>query len=254
MTVGILSELTWNQVAEMDHARTVAILPLGATEAHGPHLPLGTDNVIVEAMARDGAERLSARGYTAILLPTLCYTPAEFARGFAGTVSIGGETAKRVLVDIGESLARHGIGLLALANAHLDPGHLQAIHDALEDLAMEGVRVAFPDLTRRPWANRLTEEFRTGACHAGRYESSILMAECPALVLDDVRRRLPPNPSSLSEAIREGRTSFEEAGGPDAYFGWPADASAEEGREIVGLLGSILEDAVLEAMTAEERT
>jgi len=113
--------------------------------------------------------------------------------------------------------------------------------------------VVFPDLTRKPWADRMTDEFKTGACHAGRYESAVVMAERPGLVLDGIRKRLPPNPASLSEAIRDGKHSFEEAGGPLAYFGWPADATAEEGRTIVGVLGSILEDAVIAELGEEDR-
>jgi creatinine amidohydrolase len=66
----------------------VAILPTGAMEAHGPHLPLSTDVIIAEAMARDGAARLAARGMEAVLLPALAWTPAPFAAGFPGTLSI----------------------------------------------------------------------------------------------------------------------------------------------------------------------
>ena len=55
---------------------------------------------------------------------------------------------------------------------------------------------------------------------------------------------LEPNPSSLSTAIRDGHRSFEEAGGPRAYFGWPADASAEEGRETARTLGMLLADEI----------
>jgi creatinine amidohydrolase len=70
------------------------------------------------------------------------------------------------------------------------------------------------------------------------------------LVRDAVARELPPNPASLSEAIARGRSSFHEAGGPRAYFGWPADATAREGRETVAELGRILADAVLEELGA----
>jgi creatinine amidohydrolase len=247
--VGTLSEMTWSQVAALDSARTVAVLPLGATEAHGPHLPLGTDDLIVEGMARDGAHRLSERGLDVIVLPTVRYTPAEFAAGFPGTVSIGAETATALLVDIGLSLARHGLRRIAVASAHFDPVHVGTIYAASERLSAQGVEVVFPDLTRRPWASRMTDEFKTGACHAGRYESSVVMAERPELVDEALRRDLVPNPASLSVAIRDGKSSFEEAGGPEAYFGWPADATAEEGREVIGMLGSILEDAVMEALS-----
>jgi creatinine amidohydrolase len=59
---------------------------------------------------------------------------------------------------------------------------------------------------------------------------------------------LAPNPHSLVDAIRDGRTTFASAGGPDAYFGFPAEATAEEGRAIVATLGDILADAVVEAI------
>ena len=65
---------------------------------------------------------------------------------------------------------------------------------------------------------------------------------------DWIRRELPANPASLSTAIAGGVQTFEAAGGPRAYFGWPADASAEEGRTLVAALGAILADAVSEAI------
>src|SRR6266850_7400357 len=92
MAVHTLTSLTWTAVRDLppgtnaDKARTIAVLPTGAIEAHGPHLPLGTDVIIAEAMARAGAERLAARGFEVLLLPTLALTPAPFAAEFAGTV------------------------------------------------------------------------------------------------------------------------------------------------------------------------
>jgi len=244
MSVRRLAEMTWEDVLDLEKSRTIAILPLGATEAHGPHLALSTDNVIAEAMAREGGHRLAARGYHVVILPTMTYTPARFGAAFAGTISIRRKTAVRMIVDVVKSLVRHGITRVVIANAHLDPAHLEATHAAVERLRAVGATVIFPDLTRKPWAGRMTEEFKTGACHAGRYESAVVLAERPGLVLEGVRKRLPPNPASLSDAIRHGKHTFEEAGGPLAYFGWPADATPEEGRAVVHVLGSILEDAV----------
>src|SRR5436309_874405 len=149
--------------------------------------------------------------------------------------------------DIGrQSLARHGLQVLAVANAHLDPAHVTAIEAAVAQNRREnGARIVFPDVTKRPWALRLTQEFQSGAFHAGRYESSIVMAARPELVREAIRRSLPANPRSLSLAIRSGQTSFEEAGGPRAYFGSPADAGADEGARTIEILGAILEEAVL---------
>src|SRR5262245_62518839 len=86
MPVHRLASLTWPAVRDLPPGRTVAVLPAGAIEAHGPHLPLGTDVIIAEAMARAGAERLSARGLDVLLLPPLSVAPAPFASEFAGTL------------------------------------------------------------------------------------------------------------------------------------------------------------------------
>lgn len=239
-----LADFTWEEIRELAKQNPWVILPVGATEAHGPHLPLSTDVIIAEAMAREGVRELDACGVRALVAPPLAYTSAGYAAGFAGTVSVRPETVTALIVDIGQALARHGLRRLAIANAHLEPGHLGSLHAAVS--ALEGVtEVVFPDVTRRPWALRLTDEFKSGACHAGQYEGSIVMAERPELVREAIRALLPDNPASLSRAIRDGKTSFEEAGGPRAYFGSPGGASAEEGRATVQILGRILAEAVL---------
>lgn len=250
MPVLELSAMTWEEVRDLDRAKTVTILPAGALEAHGPHLPLATDAIIAEAMARSGAEKLAARGYDVLLLPTLVYTAAEFAAGFPGTISLRPSTVTAVLVDIAKSLRQHGYTILAVANSHLDPAHIASIQAALEASRQQSsLRVVCPNIATKPWASRLTEEFKSGACHAGRYESSVVLAARAELVREESRKRLPPNPRSLSAAIGAGLKTFEEAGGPQAYFGYPGDATAQEGRQTIEILGSILEEAVLAELT-----
>ena len=252
MSVQQLASLTWPAVRELSGARTVAVLPTGAIEAHGPHLPLGTDVIIAEAMARSGASRLAARGFQVLLLPALAMAPAPFAAEFAGTVHAPPAATTMIVTSVLRSLATHGIRIAVIANAHHDPAHVDALRRAVTELAAASsdTIVVFPDLTKRRWAERLTAEFRSGACHAGRYEGSIVLAERPDLVRVDVMPALAPNPRSLVDAIREGQTTFAEAGGPEAYFGSPADATAEEGRAIVETLGAILDEAVVEALGA----
>lgn len=244
-----LAEMTWEEARDLDRGRTVAVLPVGAVEAHGPHLPLSTDGLIADAMARSGAGLLSARGVPAVVLPALPYTVATFAAAFPGTISASAEAVTALVSDVARSLGGHGFRALAIANAHLDPGHLTSLHAARERAAGAGsIPIVFPDLTRRPWGSRLTEEFKSGACHAGRFEGSIVLAERPDLVRDDVRRGLGAVTASLSTAIAEGKRTFAEAGGPRAYFGDPAAASAEEGRRTIATLGAILAEAVMEAL------
>ena len=246
MSVLGLADLTFEELGEIARKTPVVIVPIGATEAHGPHLPLGTDVIIAEAMARAGAERLSARGKTALIAPPFAYTSAGYASGFPGTISIRPDLVTAVLVDVARSLARHGLAQLAIANAHLEPVHIASLHEAARRVEAEKIgSVAFPDITRKPWALRLSDEFKSGACHAGQYEGSIVLAERPDLVREDIRKKLPENPASLSRAIRDGKMTFEDAGGPRAYFGAPANATGEEGRATIATLGAILEEAIV---------
>ena len=176
----------------------------------------------------------------------MAYTSAGYAAGFPGTVSVRPETVTALIVDIAQALAGHGFGRLVIANAHLEPAHIASLHAAVRALAGE-LEIVFPDVTQKPWALRLTDEFKSGACHAGQYEGSIVLAERPELVNQDLAQSLPENPASLSRAIRDGKRTFEAAGGARAYFGSPARASAEEGRATLAVLGQILADAVLGA-------
>ena len=240
-----LAELTWEEVRDLDRTRTVAVLPVGAIEAHGPHLPLDTDVVIATAMARAGARKLTDRGHVVLILPALAYTAASFGSAFHGTLSISAITVTALIVDIARSLSDQGFRLLALANVHLDPEHLTALNEAVKLARADRLLpIVFPDLTRKPWGMRLGDEFRSGACHAGQFETSIVLHERAEAVRDEVRQSLAPNPQSLSKAIKAGKRTFEAAGGPRAYFGDPAAATADEGARLIAALGAILEEAV----------
>ena len=246
--------MTWEEARDAAGPGSVAILPVGAVEAHGPHLPLETDVIIAQAMARSGVARLSARGVSAVMLPPLAYTAAAFADDFPGTLSVRPETVTAMLLDIGRSLSRHRFGMLAIANAHLDPGHLASLDAAVSAIRRDvGIAVAFPNLAAKPWVLRLTDEFKSGACHAGQFETSIVLAEQPDLVRSDIMAALAPNPASLSRAIRDGKQSFAEAGGPQAYFGSPAQATIKEGRATIEILGAILDEAIQAELSARTR-
>ena len=255
MPVLELRELTWEEVRGLEATATVAILPVGAIEAHGPHLPLDTDVIIAEAMAHAGARKLSARGLHAVIMPTLSYTAAAFAAGFPGTISLRPDIFAELVFDIARSLDPQRFGVLAIANSHLDPGHIESIHGAVQRISREGRIVAvFPDLTSKPWALRMSDEFKSGACHAGQYETSVVMAARPEAVREPLRVALADNAASLSDAIRAGKSTFEDAGGPRAYFGYPARATPEEGEATIEILGTILQEAVSAALGAGTST
>lgn len=205
----------------------MAILPCGATEAHGPHLPLNTDVIISEGMAQYAVPALDEAGITAFILPSLAYAPAEYAAEFPGTISISAQAARAVILDIARSLKAQGFACLAIANSHFDPANVAMLRECAA--AVDGLPVAFPDFTRRKLAQTLTPEFQSGACHAGQFETSLVMAARPELVDEQARAQAADNPASLTEAFTKGARTFEQAGGPQAYFGYPRNATPDEG-------------------------
>jgi creatinine amidohydrolase len=233
-------------------APVVAILPCGATEAHGPHLPLGTDVIISQGMAAHALPGLQALGIIATILPPLAYAPAEFAQDFKGTITVSAATAKALVLDIARALRVQGFACLALANSHFDPTNVAMLRDAAADIRALGLPVAFPDFTRRKLAQTLTSEFQSGACHAGQFETSLVMAADPSLVDERARLGLEDNPSSLTGAIASGAKTFVQAGGPEAYFGFPRQASAAEGAESFRIMAAALIAAIEEALPARD--
>ncbi|MFD3259613.1 creatininase family protein [Paenibacillus lentus] len=100
-----------------------AILPIGAVEAHGPHLPLGTDNLLAERLARRLAERTKS-----FVLPTLPYGQVWSLQNFPGSINVSNEALIRMLYDIGESLYSQGLRIYVMLNGHL--GNAVALKEA----------------------------------------------------------------------------------------------------------------------------
>jgi len=221
----------------------VVLLPIGSVEAHGPHLPLATDTIISGEVARRSALELEQRGIHTLILPPIQYVITDFSRDFPGTITIRKESFQSVLKDIAISLREQSIPALCIVNSHLEPAHISAIHEAV--VGIDGIRVLFPDKTRKPWASLLTAEFKQGACHAGCYETSLVLAAREELVRTE-RANLPPNPVNLAVLMRQGVTSFKEAGAPDAYFGDPASATQEEGELTYQILTCMIVETVVE--------
>ena len=123
----LFQNLTWKEAGERLARGLVVILPVGSTEAHGPHLPLSADVIIAEEIAARAARKLESRGESALTLPPLAYSVTDFSEGFAGSVSIRAETATALVGDILLSLIKQDFKRIAIANAHLDPAHLEAL-------------------------------------------------------------------------------------------------------------------------------
>ncbi len=234
----VTSKMTWTEVDEAMKDRPVALIPVGAVEAHGPHLPLETDTVIATEMARRGAAKLKESGVSSLILPPVYFTVADFGADFAGTLSLPAETATVLLRDVAVTAAKK-FRAVCYVNIHLEPRHLECLKKAVEDAVKLGVSVCFTDITKKRWAELLGDAYRQGD-HGGAFETSLMMAAAPDQVRERERISLPPT-DGLIAAMKKGAKTFLEAGGEDAYFGDPTAASAEEGENLF--------DALVEALS-----
>src|SRR5439155_655912 len=108
-------ELSWEEAADAARADAIALVPIGATEAHGPHLPLATDVIISDELAGRAGEELAGRGRRTVIAPSLAYAVTEYAAGFGGTVSIAAAGAPRAYFgDPAAASAAEGDAIYAL--------------------------------------------------------------------------------------------------------------------------------------------
>jgi creatinine amidohydrolase len=229
-----------------DKKPVVALVPIGSTEPHGPHLGLGTDVVISAAACVKAIELLEKKGpLTAVIAPAISYGVTECAQGFSGAVSVPAAVLTSYLSAICDGLLAQGIRHVCLVNNHLEPAHDQAIR-AVAAGRDKQISVACP-LTKK-WARTLDAEFKSGACHAGLYETSIMMAAAPEMVDDAVRGVLPPVPISLSKQLEAGVTTFAAMGMELAYAGDPAAATVEEGERMIQRLAEMVVGEIREAL------
>jgi creatinine amidohydrolase len=244
------ANLTSPQVAALRTGDRVPVLllPIGAVEAHGPHAPLGTDGLISSALCERAVAHFAGDEQVRLLiLPALPYGVTRYAASFPGTVHVSEDTLHSLVVEVCTALLRQGLPRVLLVNNHFEPEHVETLRRAVRTMeTRHGVRVGHLDLVRRRQAEWLTAEFRAGECHAGRYETSLVLAEHPELVDTAAMRTLPRVKVNMPAAMADGKSTFEAMGMPGAYCGAPAEASGAEGSATYETLTSMLADAVRE--------
>jgi creatinine amidohydrolase len=205
-----LAELTSPELRSWLSETDVVIIPVGATEQHGPHLPLCTDSINIQAVAED-----AARVERVLVAPTVVYGVSDNHMAFCGTISLRSQTLVAVLLDVGNSLLRHGFRRLLLLNGH--GGNFDAMGVAAHELRLSHpeVVVAFADLV-----SFIYEGYEPGSkiiYHADEGETAHTLAVAPDLV-------------RMDRAVREVTTSFS-----DYYHRYYAAAGEMTGRVSYGL-------------------
>ena len=186
-----------------------------------------------------------------LVLPPLPYGLTNYTDGFAGRVTLRPGTLWSLVEDVVESLEQQGVERVLLVNGHLEPEHVAVLRNLCVDRPThaEGrAQIVLADVTRRAAAATLGAEFQSGDCHAGRYESSIVLAAEPALVDEPARAALPEVPISLSQQLTAGVTTFAAMGMDRAYAGAPAAATAAEGEAQLARLAEMIVAEITEAL------
>ena len=243
--MALAKELSWSQVRALAERSAVALLPVGSTEAHGPHLPLSVDVLIAEEVCRRAAALLESKGQLGLIFPAVPYGLTDFAAGFSGTVSVGADATRAYLSDVLVGIASHGFARVAVVNHHLEPAHFAVVHAAALDASARcAAKICVPDHRKRPTSPLLGVEFTHGGSHAGLYETSLMLAVAPHLVDQRAAAALPELAVDLPARIKAGARRFEELGGAQAYFGAPAMATATEGHRLFDVLAAAVVDAL----------
>ena len=240
-----LDKLTWPEVkAAIDGGRDTVVMALGATEQHGLHMPLATDALLGDHMARLLADRIDA-----FLAPTLRVGCSEHHVGFAGTMSISEATMHAVIADLVRSLSSGGFRRIVLLPSH--GGNFAPLAAALELLDADerahviaitdlGVLFQIAQLGEREYGVPLSD----GGLHAGEWETSLLLALHPELVkMERAEAGFTGDPQEAVASMFSGGVASISANGA---IGDPSSASREHGERY----WSAVEEIVVEQVEA----
>jgi creatinine amidohydrolase len=176
--------LSSQDFAHIHPARAVAVLPLGATEQHGPHLPLNVDTVLVDGLVREALTHLGLQD-PVLVLPTQTVGLSTEHIAFAGTLTLSPQTAISQWCDLGASVARAGVKKLLLFNAH--GGNVGLMDVVARELrAQHGLIVYSSSWYNLPMDAQVMAQFSAHehrfGIHAGDIETSMMLALAPEFV------------------------------------------------------------------------
>jgi creatinine amidohydrolase len=236
---GFWHDMTSEDFAEVDPESAIALLPVAATEQHGPHLPLYTDSYIAEGIV-DRVLELLPDELTVLVLPLLPVGESREHTGFAGTLSLSPETVIRLWREVGESVAQAGLRKLVILNSH--GGQPQIVDIVAQELRLErrmlvvkanSFRFAVPP-------GLFSEEELAHGVHAGALETSLMLHLRPDLVRGERAERFDPLTLTLDRDYprlgKQGPARFAWAAQdlhPSGASGDAGEADAERGRLVL---------------------
>jgi creatinine amidohydrolase len=237
----LYEELTTSELEKMLDERSVAILPLGAMEEHGCHLPLSTDCLQPEFVAMEVAKKVG----NAFVLPIVKYGQCSSTRNFPGTLSLRFETLEMLIEDIVSELARTGFRNVVVLSGHAGRVHMAALRTACER-ALEKDDIKIMVLSDYDIAYKIKDlDIPENDGHAGMIETSRVMAIRPDLVRKGAKAEHPDFPEF--RVLRHPERHF-----PGGVMGDPTKASKEKGQVLNNIIIEKLAELIKKMVESEE--
>jgi len=225
-----IDQLTMPEFAAGLSASKTVLIPVGATEEHGPHLPLGSDTFQAEDVCRRLAEQRPL-----FVAPAIPYGVCRSSGDHPGTLSLTTATLKALITDLVRSLYRQGLRNVVVLSGHAGGTHNAALLDAGESLLQElpELRIAIAAEHALVWRAHDGLVETPGDSHAGEIETSRMLATRPHLVKGSAPAERPAFPPFI--LVRDKRRCW-----PGGVDGNPAAASADKGRQLEALVVAAL--------------
>ncbi|SNR47520.1 creatininase family protein [Halorubrum vacuolatum] len=225
-----IADHTWPELGEYVATESVAVVPLGSTEQHGPHLPLATDHLIAEALAREAADRT---GY--LCTPTINIGVSPHHRQFHGTMWVDAPAFREYVESFTRNLAYHGIDRVVYVNAHGgNVAHLQEVGRRLHE---DGAVYAIEWMWNESIPDLVDDLFEQNGPHAGPKETAMITHIAPELVNGDEFEAARDGglvDVDASDAYVHGARTFYDAidNSPNGAFGDPTDVTPEKAERL----------------------
>jgi creatinine amidohydrolase len=225
-----LADQTWPALEAYFEAESLALVPVGSTEQHGPHLPEGTDHRIAEALAREAGDRA---GY--LCTPTVNVGVSPHHRQFHGTMWVDPPAFRQYMESLSRNLTSHGIDRIIYVNAH--GGNVEHLREVGRRLHQDGTAYAIEWMWDESIPGLVDELFAVNGPHGGPKETAMMLHLASELVRKD--RLEAARDGGLVEWGREtgqqfgARTFFDAIENTDnGVLGDQTDATAEKGEQL----------------------
>jgi len=224
-----LGDATWPEAGDRLADCPLALVPLGSTEQHGPHLPLSTDHVIAEALAREAADRAGV-----VCTPTVTVGVSPHHRQFHGTMSVDPPAFQDYVGSLSRSLVDQGVDRIVYVNAH--GGNVEHLREVGRRLHADGTAYAIEWMWNESIPELVDELFEHNGPHAGPKETAMVWHIADAVREGELEAARDSGLVDIEGAPteRNGARTFYDAieNSDNGAFGDPTDASAEKGRRL----------------------